>query len=506
MVRVGRTRGGFVDIQVKGVAQTMNFLRAKNVFVSDGADLGALQGANLLGQEVQESIIGKRDEPKSVDTGKFANSIEVDKVAKATYKVSTDIPYSCVINSTTSIITKDGIKGIGGIKVGEEVLTQDGNYHKVIKTHKFQAYLKPKLIDIETEYRKDRIHKLTLTQDHKILIMNENNCLYWKEAGNLDYSDRVLTKIKIPNNKGKKLAKRINIDCDYCKIDFEILENEYNKYRKNNIHNYCSLKCRVDDWKYNKNNHHIGMKRTIETRNLLRKITKNRLDKNPESHPNRIMNKKGHQTKIEKQVEEWVKTKYSIYKKQFNIGRFYVDFYIPQFNTIIECDGAYWHKEQIKDIERDSKLLKLIPNVKIIHLHFVDKRFSKNIDSNPLPNVQYVQCNPSLKSYADLKQFKPTKILNLKKYIYKRPYRHSGKYLYDLTVDGCQSYTASSILISNSFLEFGTSRIPARGHFGNSLERNRKEIRAAIDNAIAIKLRKNVAGVSRTISSIRRFL
>ncbi len=94
MVQVLGSRGKVVDIQVKGVAEAIRFIRAKGKDVNDGADLGTFQAANLIQQEWQESIIGKRDEPKSVDTGDFANSPDVDKVGDMEYKVLSDIPYA----------------------------------------------------------------------------------------------------------------------------------------------------------------------------------------------------------------------------------------------------------------------------------------------------------------------------------------------------------------------------------------------------------------------------
>ena len=94
MVRVASSRGGFVDVQVKGVAETIRHLRARNKDIEDGADLGTFQGANLIQQEWQESIMGRRAEPKSVDTAKYANSPDVNKISKAQYKVLSDVPYA----------------------------------------------------------------------------------------------------------------------------------------------------------------------------------------------------------------------------------------------------------------------------------------------------------------------------------------------------------------------------------------------------------------------------
>lgn len=87
MVRVTGSRGA-VDVQVKGVAEAMRFLRRKKVDIKDGADAGTFQAANFVQQEVQEDIIGRRRRGiKSVDTGRFGNSITVDKLRNGEYKV-----------------------------------------------------------------------------------------------------------------------------------------------------------------------------------------------------------------------------------------------------------------------------------------------------------------------------------------------------------------------------------------------------------------------------------
>jgi len=34
------------------------------------------------------------------------------------------------------------------------------------------------------------------------------------------------------------------------------------------------------------------------------------------------------------------------YKEQYKIEKFYFDFYLPEKNTLIECDGEYWHSKE----------------------------------------------------------------------------------------------------------------------------------------------------------------
>ena len=104
-----------------------------------------------------------------VKTGLLKSSIAGRRTGWATGEVATKTEYACVFDAQTSVRIENGLKTIGTIKVGDKVLTQDGNYHKVIATNSFLAKLKPDLVYIETEYRKGKNHKITLTIDHKVL-------------------------------------------------------------------------------------------------------------------------------------------------------------------------------------------------------------------------------------------------------------------------------------------------------------------------------------------------
>lgn len=58
------------------------------------------------------------------------------------------------------------------------------------------------------------------------------------------------------------------------------------------------------------------------------------------AHPN----KKFGDTKIELKVEEELKKRQILYKKHFPLyGIANVDFYLPGYDCVIQCDGCYWH-------------------------------------------------------------------------------------------------------------------------------------------------------------------
>lgn len=54
------------------------------------------------------------------------------------------------------------------------------------------------------------------------------------------------------------------------------------------------------------------------------------------------------------------------YIGQYKIGRYFIDFYVPSRNLVIECDGAYWHGRPgvpEKDARRDEVIRGLGYNI-----------------------------------------------------------------------------------------------------------------------------------------------
>lgn len=82
------------------------------------------------------------------------------------------------------------------------------------------------------------------------------------------------------------------------------------------------------------------------------------------AHPN----KKFKDTKIELKIEEKLKKREIIYEKQVPLCKIAnVDFYLPEYHIVIQCDGCYWHgcpihfpnekiNQKEKDIRQDAVL------------------------------------------------------------------------------------------------------------------------------------------------------
>lgn len=52
---------------------------------------------------------------------------------------------------------------------------------------------------------------------------------------------------------------------------------------------------------------------------------------------------------LEQIFEKWLIGQGIQYKKQFAIGNKFADFFLPEYNIVIELDGLYWHSEKHKD-------------------------------------------------------------------------------------------------------------------------------------------------------------
>jgi len=114
-------------------------------------------------------------------------------------------------NPEGDILTKDGIKDISEVEVGEYVMDATGKYNKVIKTFKYKH--NDKLIEIKpygfTKY-------IRFTPNHPILIYNNGNPKF-VPAKDIKKGDKLV--IPIPNVKKQSLDMKDYIDSPYIEGD-----------------------------------------------------------------------------------------------------------------------------------------------------------------------------------------------------------------------------------------------------------------------------------------------
>jgi len=348
----------------------------------------------------------------------------------------------CIFGGDTRVVTeRKGPLGISSVKVGDMVLTQTGEYRKVVAKQSFPAVEKPDLIEMVVyDVNKCSIphHKLTVTEDHKMLATRDGKN-QWIKAGDLALTDNLFIRKRIAKNKGTGCNRK----CAFCGQVFGTWVDG-NRARKESI--YCTMKCR--DLAYATDmNPNIGSKRSEESKKRMSKKRIAMIAENPGLHPNRLAGAT-RQTKIEKEVEDWLKDSGRKYIYQYEIDSLFLDFYLPDENIVYEVDGGYWHKDQEKDIKRDRKIIKVIKDVKIFHIHFIVGNSAKNLKTNPIENVFYIPCNPGMSTFVNTDLFENTHIISLN----KKRYDKGQTRLYDLSIEGVHSFFANGVLTSNSWL------------------------------------------------------
>ncbi len=90
MVKIPSSKGGFVDVEITGIAETVRRLQQNNRLIATTANIGLIRAGDFMKSEVQESIIGNRKEQRSVETGLAGNSIEVDSLVPGTVIIQSD--------------------------------------------------------------------------------------------------------------------------------------------------------------------------------------------------------------------------------------------------------------------------------------------------------------------------------------------------------------------------------------------------------------------------------
>ena len=85
------------SFKVKGVDTVSAYLLAKKKKTTNDINDGVKKATLFLEGEVKQSIAGHRAEPKSVDTGRFLNSVKSTQKKKLTANIETNVSYAGVL-------------------------------------------------------------------------------------------------------------------------------------------------------------------------------------------------------------------------------------------------------------------------------------------------------------------------------------------------------------------------------------------------------------------------
>ena len=101
-------------------------------------------------------------------------------------------------------------------------------------------------------------------------------------------------------------------------------------------------------------------------------------------------NKKKNNTSIELIVKRALEELNINFSQQYRESRFVFDFYLTDYNFVLECQGDYWHANpiknyklndvQIKNIERDKKKILYLENKNISHLFLWETDIHKDFE------------------------------------------------------------------------------------------------------------------------------
>lgn len=100
-MKIASSSGGTKNITLIGVADVANMLFELTNDIETLGDEQLLRSATFVATEVQASIMGQRAEPKSVDTGNFANSLQV-KGGEGEATIYSDVEYAKFLEFGTS--------------------------------------------------------------------------------------------------------------------------------------------------------------------------------------------------------------------------------------------------------------------------------------------------------------------------------------------------------------------------------------------------------------------
>lgn len=177
---------------------------------------------------------------------------------------------------------------------------------------------------------------------------------------------------------------------------------------------YCSMKCsklgkspwnkgkpwsaktrkKMSESHLDKPNPHIGVPWTEKSKRKVSETLKRKYkngeiilsEETRKKHSNNMIHKmktgiiNNEDTLPERIMENYLLFNNVLYVKQYKYGMGIADFYLPEENIIIECDGEYWHSKP-EVIERDIKKNNFLEEQGYIVFRFSDKEILSDVES-----------------------------------------------------------------------------------------------------------------------------
>lgn len=346
----------------------------------------------------------------------------------------------CILGGRSKVRTLEGLKSIKDVRIGEYVLTHKDRFRKVTNTFKRPYFGEIVRLTLKT----NRVGKhdavcVSVTPEHRIFV-ERNGERQWVQAADLEHTDLVCIEghkcscgKTIPLNRamcGECTARKRLQKWNAANWDERLRINRELGARPDHIFKRLSSEQRKK-W-------HEGLLRywrtgpdhpfkAIPYADKLKYIRKALLARRKGIVLECTMEKFLKNNNI-KYVPQW-------YFKNKGINGF-VDFYLPNINTVIECDDVRWHafgKRRENDQCRDAALADMGVRV----LRFTDDQI-KNSFSEVASQIKELCCIATVG------------IAKIEKYITKeRKSYHKYHQVFNLEVEEDESYVVNGIVVHN---------------------------------------------------------
>ena len=123
-----------VNIEIHGTEEVQKMLKDKDKQITDAVLQELLRQGFFIEGEVKLSIAGQRNEPRSVDTGRFLNSVHTDQKQDGSVIIAPAVEYSNVLEFGTS--TRKGRYHFRNTAARNKNKVQDAIKAKIIQVTK----------------------------------------------------------------------------------------------------------------------------------------------------------------------------------------------------------------------------------------------------------------------------------------------------------------------------------------------------------------------------------
>lgn len=341
---------------------------------------------------------------------------------------------NCFIDRQIPILTIEGYKQIGDIKVGDLVLTKEGKYRKVTKLY-FDKFYKKEVVSLYWKKYGALSNFLTVTPGHP--IMTDTG---YKKASNITIEDNIVVLAKRCKNCNK-LIPDFYSSTNYCSkhcADSFTAKQQWEEKRE------LMLNAIKDNGGWNKG---LTKETDLRVKNNGESIKKSWTKEWKKKHGKMmsIRMKQGQAANMCKCNRNPSKPQVALYNQVknkfpdallnepfelYNDKHIVMDIAIPSLKICVEYDGSYWHQDKEKDLQRDLETKK--------------KGWDTiRINEDNFNNWEEILQN-LINNHDEKFEFMTIKLEKIEKWELKRNQR-----LYNFEVDEFHNYIAKGIVFKN---------------------------------------------------------